>query len=296
MESLDWNQTDSYVSNTVDFSDRIIGIFGVILAIWITVSNVTFIISILRDGVRRRNLFWLLIINLAVADVLVGVGVVPYAALYYYKGFWIFGERFCHVWVTSDWMLGIVSIVTLVVISSERLVNIKHGSRTTTGTTKCGIVCLLMALPWAIGAAISIFLTVVINEVEKYQDQCYFIVEPPQKILSPVISFFIPIFVCIGVDIGILMKWRELRQEQGEYPRKQTVGVLLVCTAYILMRAPFYVIFPLSAMGVYAPLKAVSISNWLAYANSGVNPLLWLVSPKVREGYWALLCCRGRGQ
>ncbi|XP_067685475.1 beta-1 adrenergic receptor-like [Haliotis asinina] len=290
------NKTNSYVSDTVDFSDRFIGIFGVILAIWVTVSNVTFIISIVRDGVRRRSLFWLLITNLSVADALVGVGVAPYAALYYYKGFWIFGESFCHVWVTFDWMLGIVSIVTLIIISTERLVNIKQGSQTTTGTTKCVIVCLMMVFPWAIGAAIAIFITIVLNEVEKYQNQCYFIVEPIQEILSTVITFFIPIIVCIGVDIGILLKWRKLTQGQDEYSRKRIVGVLLVCAAYILMRTPFHVIFPLSAFGVYAPHKAVSVSYWLAYAHSGVNPLLWLVSPEVREAYRSFVCCRGRGQ
>lgn len=119
METFGLNQTEDYVSPVVDLGGRMFGIFGAILAIWIIVSNSTLILSILMDDTRRRNLFWLLIINFAVADLLRGVAIVPLSSHHYYTGYWAFGGVLYQVWATSDILLSTVSIVALVVISCD---------------------------------------------------------------------------------------------------------------------------------------------------------------------------------
>ncbi|XP_071083316.1 beta-1 adrenergic receptor-like [Haliotis cracherodii] len=290
METFGLNQTEDYVSAVVDLGDRMFGIFGAILAIWIIVSNSILIISILMDDTRRRNLFWLLIINLAVDDLLRGVAIVPFTSHNYYTGYWAFGGLYCQVWTTSDILLSTVSIVVLVVISCERLVYLKHISRTTRRVASCCLTCLIITFPWATGAVIATLQTNVGSTFAMYDNQCYYDEGPISQRVSIVISFFIPTFVSICVNIGILMNLGELRHLQDESPKKQIVGVVIVSVVYVLMWAPLNVLSFLNTNIVY------SSSYWLAFSNSGVTPLLWLVSPKVREGYWALLRCRGRGQ
>ncbi|GAU90613.1 hypothetical protein RvY_03006 [Ramazzottius varieornatus] len=52
-----------------------------------------------------RTPFNTLILNLALADFIVGLIVMPCFAIYNYHGYWPFGEPLCSIWVFADWFV-----------------------------------------------------------------------------------------------------------------------------------------------------------------------------------------------
>ena len=62
----------------------------------------------------------LLIVSLAVADMLVALLVMPFAALLEIRGVWDLGQGFCNTWTSMDVMLCTASILNLCMISVDR--------------------------------------------------------------------------------------------------------------------------------------------------------------------------------
>lgn len=76
---------------------------------------------------------------------------------------------------------------------------------------------------------------------------------------------------------------------------KRVVFVLCVANAvYIFMWLPFFLVNILSAAGMYYAVSSTTfdVVIWLAYANSGVNPLVWLMYPDIKKAFVNILRCR----
>ncbi|XP_071082396.1 beta-4C adrenergic receptor-like [Haliotis cracherodii] len=282
-----------------------VGVFGVILTIWIIVSNSALIISILMDDVRRRSIFCLHIVNLAVADLLVGVVVVPIMADYLLGGSWDLGEDVCQFWLISDVLLCTVSIIALVMISCDRFMYLTC-PRMFLEHSRYIVCCLMIILPWVVGMALVLPLWIMgKGEIKNPENDCMLLLRQDYKISSLFVSFFVPAFLAIGVNVAILLMLFVLRQRLGELPlkrknenpKRQIFCVCIVSVVFTVMWAPFFVVSLLMAVGEYKPPRAIiTLTIWMGYCNSGVNPLLWLVFPQVREGFRALLCCCRRGE
>ncbi|OQV15652.1 putative 5-hydroxytryptamine receptor 1 [Hypsibius exemplaris] len=91
------------------------------VAIFLAVFGNGFTIYAFLRFPELRTPFNSFIFNLAVADLVVGLIVMPSFAVYNYHGYWPWGEPLCSVWIWTDWFMTFESVVTLAVISVERL-------------------------------------------------------------------------------------------------------------------------------------------------------------------------------
>uniref|UniRef100_A0A183CBI1 G_PROTEIN_RECEP_F1_2 domain-containing protein n=1 Tax=Globodera pallida TaxID=36090 RepID=A0A183CBI1_GLOPA len=74
---------------------------------------------------RLRSATGLLILSLAVADLLVGLVILPFSlANEVLNGFWVFGDTWCTAWLTIDIWMSTSSVYNLVAISVDRYIAI----------------------------------------------------------------------------------------------------------------------------------------------------------------------------
>lgn len=73
---------------------------------------------------RLRTLTGYLILSLAIADLMVGVAVLPFSTINAVLDVWLFGEVWCQVWLVIDVWMCTASIYNLVAISIDRYIAI----------------------------------------------------------------------------------------------------------------------------------------------------------------------------
>lgn len=92
----------------------------------LTILGNTFVILVVCLNQRlSRKQTSVLIVNLALADLMVGVGVMPIASiLVVTEGRWIFGRYVCRIWTSLDVICSTASILTLCIISVDRFIGV----------------------------------------------------------------------------------------------------------------------------------------------------------------------------
>ncbi len=93
--------------------------------IFAVAGNILVILSVVCNRHLRSptNYF---IVNLAIADLLLGTTVLPVSATLEILGFWVFGRIFCDVWAAVDVLCCTASIMSLCVISIDRYIGVSH--------------------------------------------------------------------------------------------------------------------------------------------------------------------------
>ncbi|XP_022256086.1 alpha-1A adrenergic receptor-like [Limulus polyphemus] len=150
-----------------------------------------FIFSHLRTA---TNYF---IVNLALADLLLGLTVLPFSASLELLKQWHFGEEFCTVWAATDVLCCTASIVSLCVISTERYIGVTQPLTYSSIVTRRRAIVACFAV-WALSLSISVGPLLgwrepppsdpVICEVNKDKDYVLF---------SVVFSFYIPLTIIL---------------------------------------------------------------------------------------------------
>ncbi|CAD6195499.1 unnamed protein product [Caenorhabditis auriculariae] len=105
---------------------RIFSIISVltVLVVVVVLGNALVIAAVLLRR-RLRSATGLLILSLAVADLLVGIVILPFSiANEVLDQYWIFGESWCTIWLTMDIWMCTASIYNLVAISIDRYIAI----------------------------------------------------------------------------------------------------------------------------------------------------------------------------
>jgi hypothetical protein len=88
-----------------------IGIILFTITIWTIVGNTLVIIAFIIDKqIRQGGMSNYLILNLAISDLLLGIGVLPFSASYSTFGIWYFGRILCEIWLVIDVLCSTASI------------------------------------------------------------------------------------------------------------------------------------------------------------------------------------------
>lgn len=106
----------------VEWTDvGMIGVFAVLILInLLVVCGNSLVILAVFSYSKLRSVTNLFIVSLAVADISLGIAVLPFSVIVEVFDTWIFGSVWCSVWLAVDVWMSTSSILNLVIISLDR--------------------------------------------------------------------------------------------------------------------------------------------------------------------------------
>ncbi|XP_033834503.1 beta-2 adrenergic receptor-like [Periophthalmus magnuspinnatus] len=198
------SNTSSIQGEYSDVELVVIGVGMAVLVMAIVFGNILVITAILRFK-RLQTVTNLFIASLAVADLIMGIAVVPFGSSYILLGAWQFGSFMCEFWTATDVLCVTASIETLCVIALDRYLAITSPLRYPSLLTRGRAVAVVLAV-WIVASLIS-FLPIHLKLWVANDDKakaclanescCDFNTNTAYAISSSIVSFYLPLVVMI---------------------------------------------------------------------------------------------------
>uniref|UniRef100_UPI0037E75972 beta-2 adrenergic receptor-like n=1 Tax=Semicossyphus pulcher TaxID=241346 RepID=UPI0037E75972 len=208
-QSLNSNSTQlpDWPGRSLEYSDAELVPLGTAMAILvlaIVFGNVLVITALLRFQ-RLQTVTNLFIASLALADLIMGLVVVPFGSSYILLGAWPFGNFMCEFWTAADVLCVTASIETLCVIALDRYLAITSPLRYPTILTRGRAFAVVLGV-WIVASLIS-FLPIHLKLWVSNDDKahkcladkycCDFITNAAYAVSSSIVSFYLPLAVMI---------------------------------------------------------------------------------------------------
>ncbi|KAM8879643.1 alpha-1D adrenergic receptor [Spinachia spinachia] len=181
---------------TVD--SQVVGV-GIFLFLFISVAilgNILVILSVVCNK-HLQTVTNFFIVNLAMADLLLSIIVLPFSASLEVLGCWVFGRVFCNIWAAVDVLCCTASILSLCVISIDRYIGVKHCLKYPTIMTEKKALAIL-GLVWVSSAVISVGPLLGWKEPPPVDERiCSITEEPGYALFSSLFSFYLPLMVIL---------------------------------------------------------------------------------------------------
>ncbi|XP_031562711.1 octopamine receptor-like [Actinia tenebrosa] len=241
----------------------------------------------------RANYF---LVNLAIADLFVGIIAVPiftyYLAAASKRGHVVWNEYPYQIAKVLDIFIGCASIFTLAIIALERAFSVcfPHVHR---GIGKKSYMNMI-AVVWVLSFLMAVLRTLFIAEEIGFNVFFYFLI----------VSFCISIIlICISYPvIGIRMNYRfanvEKHRKKNDHDRRLALMLFIVTTIFIFTWLPFHILnvvtfFCRSCRSM--PNELPYIIKLLHYGNSCVNPIIYsYLVPEFRRTVIKLFCGKNK--
>ncbi|XP_061490335.1 D(1) dopamine receptor-like [Rhineura floridana] len=168
-------------------------------------GNALVCLAVIRFRHLRAKVTNWFVLSLALSDLCVALLVMPCKAVTeVLGGVWVFGSRFCDMWVAFDIMCSTASILHLCIISLDRYWAIASPFRYERRMTQC-LASAMIALAWTLSILIS-FIPVQLHwhKVEEWGTpdlqvpRCDARLNRTYAVASSLISFYIPVSIMIG--------------------------------------------------------------------------------------------------
>ncbi|CAM1317386.1 DRD1 (predicted) [Pycnogonum litorale] len=291
-------------------------------------GNILVCVAIYTDR-KLRKLGNLFLVSLAVADLLVSSLVMTFAVVNDLMGYWMFGQKFCEIWMSLDVMCSTASILNLCAISLDRYIHIRDPLRYETWM-KRSTVCAGIGLVWFLSVLIS-FLPMNLgwhapSEGEEIDDLtvdpsrpiCALNFTPTYAIVSSCISFYIPCVVMVLLYAQLyryaqkhvqsirsqtrpmMTAYHNGQPGHGVSPNHQgyhvsdhkaaiTLGIIM--GVFLICFVPFFVTNIVNALcKSCVSVLLWQILTWLGYFNSMLNPIIYSIfNTEFRDAFKRIL-------
>uniref|UniRef100_A0A183KH77 G_PROTEIN_RECEP_F1_2 domain-containing protein n=1 Tax=Schistosoma curassoni TaxID=6186 RepID=A0A183KH77_9TREM len=208
----------------------LLGVLLTIAALLTITGNVLVFIAFLRERYMRKNLTNWFLVSLAIADLLVGIIVMPFAIYHtLYNAYWPFGRHWCDIWHAFDVLSSTASILNLCAIALERYWATENPITHTSMRTRRH--CLLMlTFVWICSVLISFPAIFWWRNTQDYDISslkvCQFTSDSIYLFVSSCVSFYIPLVVMLVVYARIYRTANNLMKNQTNFKRSYSFSIL----------------------------------------------------------------------
>uniref|UniRef100_A0A1I8GP40 G_PROTEIN_RECEP_F1_2 domain-containing protein n=2 Tax=Macrostomum lignano TaxID=282301 RepID=A0A1I8GP40_9PLAT len=180
-----------------------------VLVIWVLVvlGNLLVIVAIARDRKVATLQNWFLA-SLAFADLLLGLLVMPFSLTNQLLGAWVFGAKWCELWLAIDVLMCTASIMNLCLISLDRYWSMSralvyHRQRTRSRAA------LMIAVVWFLSAGVCLPPLLGWRKPQVSEVRCELTDEIGYVVYSSMGSFYIPMLIMVVVYAKIFQRARQ---------------------------------------------------------------------------------------
>ncbi|XP_067656444.1 histamine H3 receptor-like [Haliotis asinina] len=301
-----------------------------VMAVLTTGGNLLVLLAFATNSSLRKFSDYF-ILNLAVADFLIGFICIPPYIPYLLTGVWESGRAFCKIWLILDYIAPAVSALNMCVISIDRYLQVAFPLRYRAKQSRT-LLLVMMLSPWVIAGLVYapaiVFWDMWINKDVIPMKQCMvpYFYNMEYAVFGSMVEFVIP-FVVVGTfHILIVLRLRKRpssiagknrivptaiassvgsaspgNKQQSRTAHAQTVsrGQKAARALFVLVIVFGFCWFPFEIMAL---VKSVcedcvdpvlfEVSFWILWLNSTINPALYpLLHRRIRSAFIQLLRC-----
>ncbi|XP_071090793.1 histamine H3 receptor-like [Haliotis cracherodii] len=311
---------------------EIVGIATVtgVIAVLTTGGNLLVILAFVTNSSLRRFSDYF-ILNLAVADLLIGCVCIPPYIPYLLTGVWEPGRAFCKIWLVLDYIAPAGSALNMCVISIDRYLQVAFPLRYRAKQSR-NLLFVMILPPWVVAGLVYVpaivFWEMWINKDVIPIKQCMvpYFYNMEYAVFGSMMEFTIP-FVVVGTfNILIVLRLRKQTRsfagrnriapiahssasgsmstgnnQQMRAARAQTVSrdqkaarsLFILVLVFGVCWLPFEILALVkSVCGDCVDPVLYEVSFWILWLNSTVNPALYpLLHRRFRSAFIQLLRC-----
>lgn len=187
----------------------VIIIVATLMSLTTIIGNVLVITAfIIEKSLRKYSNYFIL--NLSIADLLIGILIPPYAPFLLFQRNWRLGKTACTVWLVLDYVVGSASVLCIVVISLDRYLLVSRGLDYV-AKQKVYRAILIMITVWVIAFlnyAPAIIFWEMISGVQTVKDgECQVAFHDNLYYLTATacVEFFAPLISICGLNLAVYL-------------------------------------------------------------------------------------------
>ncbi|XP_016087132.1 trace amine-associated receptor 13c-like [Sinocyclocheilus grahami] len=290
---------NSCLKGTHHVSTQTVVYLLLVLAMTVTIlGNLVVIISIAHFK-QLQTPTNILVMSLALADLLLGLVVMPFSMIRSVGGCWYYGDAFCLLHSSFDLFLTSVSIFHLIFIAIDRHQAVCYPLLYPTKIT-IPVAWVMVMISWCMAALYSyglVYSKANVEGLEEYIESiycmgsCTLLFNALWSVLDTLLTFFLPCSVMIGLYAIIFVVARKHIRTIGEAnhhenestfkssrrsERKAAKTLGVVVGAFIICWLPFFINSLIDPyINFSTPFALFETFVWLGYINSTINPIIY---------------------